>query len=30
VALVSAACIFWLRSRKVAAAVPAKESEVVA
>jgi uncharacterized membrane protein len=30
VALFSAACIFWLRSRKVAAAVPAKESEVVA
>jgi uncharacterized membrane protein len=30
VALVSAACIFWLRSRKVDAAVPAKESEVVA
>ena len=30
VALVAAACIFWLRSRKVAAAVPAKESEVVA
>jgi uncharacterized membrane protein len=30
VALVSAASIFWLRSRKVAAAVPAKESEVVA
>jgi uncharacterized membrane protein len=30
VALVGAACVFWLRSRKVAAAVPAKESEVVA
>jgi len=30
VALVSAACIFWLSSRKVAAAAPAKESEVVA
>jgi uncharacterized membrane protein len=30
VALVAAACIFWLRSRKVSAAAPAKESEVVA
>jgi uncharacterized membrane protein len=30
VALVAAAYIFWLRSRKVSAAAPAKESEVVA
>jgi len=30
VALVGAACIFWLRSRKTAAGAPAKESEVVA
>jgi uncharacterized membrane protein len=30
VALVGAACIFWLRTRKTAAAAPAKESEVVA
>ena len=30
VALFAAACIFWLRSRKVSAAAPAKESEVVA
>ena len=30
VALAAAACIFWLRSRKTAAAVPAKESEAVA
>ena len=30
VALVGAAYIFWLRSRKIAAAAPAKESEVVA
>ena len=29
VALVAAGCIFWLRSRKVAAAAPAKETEVV-
>ena len=29
VALVGAACILWLRSRKVTAAAPAKESEVV-
>ena len=29
VALVAAGCILWLRSRKVAAASPAKESEVV-
>jgi uncharacterized membrane protein len=29
VALVGAGCILWLRSRKVAAAAPAKESEVV-
>jgi uncharacterized membrane protein len=30
IALVAAAYIFWLRSRKVTAAAPAKESEVVA
>jgi uncharacterized membrane protein len=30
VALVAAAYIFWLRSRKITATVPAKESEVVA
>jgi len=29
VALVAAGCILWLRSRKVAAAAPAKETEVV-
>ena len=29
VALVAAACIFWLRSRKIAATAPAKASEVV-
>ena len=28
-ALVGAACIFWLRSRKLTAASPAKQSEVV-
>jgi uncharacterized membrane protein len=30
VAVVAAACIFWLRSREIAAAAPAKEPEVVA
>jgi uncharacterized membrane protein len=30
VALVAGACILWLRSRKIAAAAPAKEPEVVA
>jgi uncharacterized membrane protein len=30
VAVVAAACIFWLRSRKIAVAAPAKEPEVVA
>jgi uncharacterized membrane protein len=29
VALVGAACIFWLRSRKITGAAPAKQSEVV-
>lgn len=29
VALFAAACIFWLRSRKIAAAAPAKETETV-
>ena len=30
VALVAGACIVWLRSRKTAAAAPAKEPELVA
>jgi uncharacterized membrane protein len=29
VALVGAACVFWLRSRKITGAAPAKQSEVV-